>query len=129
MHAHTPPAAARSAAGLPPHALPLPTGAEVRLFADATDAGWLVAPIAAHQVLPEVAGLGLQCWALDMPERGSARLTCQGWRDGPVSVSLLVPVRCLPLELRRVAGAHEFLVAAGVLWTEAAWCRAGEGGA
>lgn len=60
MHAHTPPAAARSAAGLPPHALPLPTGAEVRLFADATDAGWLVALIAAHQVLPEVAGLGLQ---------------------------------------------------------------------
>lgn len=71
----------------------------------------------------------IKCWALDMPERGSARLTCQGWRDGPVSVSLLVPVRCLPLELRRVAGAHEFLVAAGVLWTEAAWCRAGEGGA
>lgn len=129
MHAHTPPAAARSAAGLPPHALRLSDRGEARLFPDAADAGWLAGLIAAHQALPEIVGLGLQCWALDAPGQGSARLTCQGWRGGPDLVSLLVPARCLPPEMRRGAGAHEFLVAGSLLWTEPAWCGTGEGGA
>ena len=122
MHAPNPPATA----GSPPHALRLPRHGEACLFPDAPDAGWLVALIAAHQVVPEVVGLGLQCWSLVVPEATSARLTCQGWRGGPDVVSLLLPARCLPPELYRGAGVHEFLVADGALWTEAAWCGAGE---
>lgn len=122
MHAHTPPAIA----GSPPHALRLPRHGEACLFPDALDAGWLVALIAAHQVVPEVVGLGLQCWSLATREGESARLTCQGWRGSPDVVSLLLPARCLSPELRHGAGVHEFLVAGGALWTEPAWYGVGE---
>lgn len=123
MHAHTSPATA----GSPPHALRLPDRGEALLFPDAVGVAWLVGLIAAHQVMPEVVGLGVQCWTLAVPERQSARLTCQGWRGGPDVVSMLLPARCLPPELHRGAGVHEFLVAGGALWTEPAWCQAGEG--
>lgn len=125
MHAHALPPAARSAAGLPPHAQRLPACPDVRLFPDGADAGWLMRLIAAHQAIPEVAGVGLQCWTLHVPARGSARLTCRGWRGGPDLVSLLLPAGCLPPGPHRGAGTHEFLVAAGALWTEPAWTGAG----
>lgn len=128
------PTAAAPAVGLPLHGLRLPTRGETRpapfvLFADTPGTAWLVDVIAAHQNLPEIDALCIQCWTLDVPEQGSPRLSCQGWRGGPDLVSMLVPTRCLRAASPvGVPGSYAFIVANGTMWTEQTWCQTGEDG-